>query len=193
MTFQVVRKITNEMRDPDFASTLKKRLGEKGEKLPVCFQCGVCSGSCPVIFAMDYTPRQIMELIKLGLKDEILNSSTIWMCAACYSCTTRCPQGVDLKQIMETLKEMAIEDPKYGKNEKKFYETFIQVIKNKGKMDEIGLYVKLMPKSAVARNLGFGLSLYRKGKIRLFPEKSKNLDQISKIFEKTRKEEEKKS
>lgn len=178
------KKITPDMMDPSFEPTLRKRLGEKGEKIPFCFQCGVCSGSCPVAFAMDYTPRQIMELIKLGVKDLVLNSSTIWLCAACYSCSVRCPQGVDLKQVMDTLKEMALEDPKYAKAEKKFYETFIQVVRKNGRMDEIGLYIKLMPMSAVVRNLGFGLNLRKKGKIKLAPQKAQNLDQVAKIFEK---------
>jgi heterodisulfide reductase subunit C len=190
MSYQVSRRITPEMRDPEFESTLKKRLKEKGEKLPMCFQCGICSGSCPVIFAMDYTPRQLMELIKLGVKDEVLNSSTIWMCAACGACTVRCPQGVDPKQVMDTLKEMALEDQKYAKSEKKFYEAFVQVVRKNGRMDEIGLYVKLMPKSAIARNLGFGLALYRKGKIKLSPSRTKAIDQIEKIFQKTLEKEE---
>ncbi|MEM3509904.1 MAG: 4Fe-4S dicluster domain-containing protein [Nitrososphaerales archaeon] len=178
------RKITPDMMDPNFETTLRKKLGEKGEKIPLCFQCGVCSGSCPVAFAMDFTPRQIMELIKLGVKDLVLNSSTIWLCAACYSCSVRCPQGVDLKQVMDTLKEMALEDPKYSVAEKAFYEKFIEVVRKNGRMDEVALYVKLMPKSTIMRNLGFGLKLYQKGKIHLSPTKSNSADQVAKIFEK---------
>jgi heterodisulfide reductase subunit C len=177
------RKITPDMIDPTFEATLRKRLGEKGEKIPLCFQCGVCSGSCPVAFAMDYTPRQIMELIKLGVKDLVLNSSTIWLCAACYSCSVRCPQGVDLKQIMDTLKEMALEDPKCSRAEKAFYEKFIDVVRKNGRINEVTFYVKLMPKSAVMRNLGFGLKLYQKGKIKLSPTKACS-DQVAKIVEK---------
>jgi len=180
----VTHKITPDMMDPTFESTLRKRLGEKGEKIPLCFQCGVCSGSCPVVFAMDYTPRQIMELIKLGVKDLVLNSLTIWLCSDCYSCSVRCPQGIDVKQVMDTLKEMALEDPKYGRAEKEFYEKFVEVIRKNGKMDEVALYVKLMPKSAVMRNLGFGLKLYRKGKIRFSPSRSNSADEVAKIFEK---------
>lgn len=179
----VTHKITPDMMDPAFEAALRKRLGEKGKKIPLCFQCGVCSGSCPVAFAMDYTPRQIMELIKLGVKDLVLNSSTIWLCAACYSCSVRCPQGIDLKQVMDTLKEMALEDPKYSRAEKAFYEKFIDVVRKNGRMDEVALYVKLMPKSAVMRNLGFGLKLYQKEKIKLSPTKS-SPDQVAKIFEK---------
>ncbi len=177
------RKITSDMMDPTFETTLKNRLGEKGEKIPLCFQCGVCSGSCPVVFAMDYTPRQIMELIKLGVKELVLNSSTIWLCAACYSCSVRCPQGVDLKQVMETLKEIAIEDPKYSRDEKTFYEKFIDVVKKNGRMDEVALYVKLMPKSTVMRNLGFGFKLYQKGKINLRPVRSNAAGDVAKMFE----------
>ncbi len=179
-----IRRITPDMLDSSFMGLVKKRIGEKGEKVPLCFQCGVCSGSCPAVFAMDYTPRQIMELIKLGAKDIVLNSATIWVCASCYSCSVRCPQGVDVKQVMDTLKSLALEDPKYSAPEKAFYEKFIGVVRKRGRMDEIALYVRLMPKSTIMRNLGFGLRLYQKGKIKISPTKPNGSDQVETIFEK---------
>ena len=39
-----------------------------GDKLYACIQCGTCSGMCPLSPYMDYTPRQIIAMIRAGLK-----------------------------------------------------------------------------------------------------------------------------
>ena len=57
-----------------------------GEKILDCIQCGSCSGGCPSMFAMDYSPMQIIKMINLGMKEEVLSSSTIWVCSLCYTC-----------------------------------------------------------------------------------------------------------
>jgi heterodisulfide reductase subunit C len=80
------------------------------EKIHACFQCGICTGSCPITFAMDYTPRQISEMIHLGLRDAILSSATIWLCSTCYMCYERCPQGVKLTDVFNAIKNKAVED-----------------------------------------------------------------------------------
>ncbi|MFN3621902.1 MAG: hypothetical protein ACK4TI_03340, partial [Nitrososphaerales archaeon] len=76
-----------------------------------------------------------------------------------------------------------IEDPKYSRPEKAFYEKFVDVVRKNGRMDEVALYVKLMPKSTIMRNLGFGLKLYQKGKINIRPAKSNAAGDVAKIFE----------
>jgi heterodisulfide reductase subunit D len=78
--------------------------------LRTCIQCGTCSASCPTAYAMDYTPRQLWKLIQLGLKDEVVNSRTFWLCTTCKACTVRCPRGIDLTQTMLMLKEYAVRE-----------------------------------------------------------------------------------
>jgi heterodisulfide reductase subunit D len=78
--------------------------------LNTCIQCGTCSASCPTAYAMDYTPRQLWKLIQLGLKDEVVNSRTFWLCTTCKACTVRCPRGIDLTQTMLMLKEYAVRE-----------------------------------------------------------------------------------
>jgi heterodisulfide reductase subunit D len=78
--------------------------------LRTCIQCGTCSASCPTAYAMDYTPRQLWKLIQLGLRDEVLNSRTFWLCTTCKACTVRCPRGIDLTQTMLMLKEYAVRE-----------------------------------------------------------------------------------
>ncbi|TET37993.1 MAG: 4Fe-4S dicluster domain-containing protein [Dehalococcoidia bacterium] len=75
-----------------------------GETLPSCYQCGKCSAGCPMSFAMDLLPNQIIRLVQLGLEEDIANSKTIWFCASCLTCSVRCPRGVDLSRIMEALR-----------------------------------------------------------------------------------------
>jgi heterodisulfide reductase subunit C len=48
-----------------------------------CYQCQKCSAGCPVAFAMDYKPTQIMQMVSLGMKERVLSSKTIWVWASC--------------------------------------------------------------------------------------------------------------
>ena len=76
-------------------------------KLRRCIQCGTCSATCPTAYAMDYSPRQVWRMVQLGLRDEVLNSSTFWLCTTCKACQVRCPRGIDLMDVMIALKEYA--------------------------------------------------------------------------------------
>lgn len=78
-----------------------------GQGLLECNQCGRCSAGCPVAAAMDLLPSQAIRLAQLGL-EEVLESNTIWICASCLTCVTRCPKGVDLPRLMEALRQVAL-------------------------------------------------------------------------------------
>ena len=57
---------------------------------------------------MDYTPRQIIAMINLGMKEQVLESNTFWYCASCYHCTVRCPQDINITELMYALKRYSI-------------------------------------------------------------------------------------
>ena len=97
--------------DPLEPSTaLQERLATA---LPVsvaaCFQCKKCSSGCPLTFAMDLLPDQVIRLALLGQEEQLLGCRTIWVCSSCETCTTRCPNGIDIAGIMDWLKEEASE------------------------------------------------------------------------------------
>ncbi len=92
------------------AKGVKGPLGQKvselsGENLYACYNCGKCSAGCPSISEMDILPNEVVRLVLFGDED-VLNCDTIWVCASCFTCTTRCPKGVDLSKIMEALRQI---------------------------------------------------------------------------------------
>ena len=80
-----------------------------GNKMSLCMQCGMCSGSCPIGTEMDHGPRKLFMMIRAGMKDEVFNSSTIWNCTSCYNCTVRCPRGIPVTSIIQDLAAKAVE------------------------------------------------------------------------------------
>jgi len=78
-----------------------------GQNLLACNQCGKCSAGCPVVAAMDLLPSQVIRMAQLGM-EEVLESNTIWICASCLTCVTRCPKGVDLPRLMEALRQVSL-------------------------------------------------------------------------------------
>lgn len=90
-----------------------------GENIDACYQCGRCSAGCPMASEMDYLPNQIIRLVQMGLDEEVLRSKTLFVCASCFTCQSRCPKGIDLARVMEAIRHIL--DPKgkdaFGPNE----------------------------------------------------------------------------
>jgi heterodisulfide reductase subunit C len=81
-----------------------------GEKLMRCFQCGTCTSDCPIArFSDTYRPRQIIRMTQLGLRERVLKSDTLWLCASCFTCTDRCPQDVEVANVIRVLRNLAAE------------------------------------------------------------------------------------
>lgn len=176
--------ITECSTDPSFVEEIKKMPG--GDKILDCIQCGVCAGSCHARFAMDYSPMQVIKMAQLGLKQEVLSSSTIWICASCYTCASRCPRGLDIPAIMSGFKNMAMKNnvPAPIKLKPKFHKTFSEIVGKYGRMQESELKIKLANKTSVnelIQNASLGLRMLRKGKLTLKPSRLKSSTHFSEI------------
>lgn len=178
--------IIPESRDNAFRDLIIKTPG--GKNIPTCMQCGICAGSCPVSHEMDYTPRQLVRMIQLGLKKEVLNSNTIWICTTCFSCSVRCPRGIYPTELMETLKPIAMSEGIKNRNAK-FDNVFADVIRKNGRASEFLLISKYsLSEPAMIKQAPFGLTLISKGKLPLSIDKmedTRELDAIFKFGEKT--------
>ncbi|MCD6162258.1 MAG: 4Fe-4S dicluster domain-containing protein [candidate division Zixibacteria bacterium] len=84
---------------------LRKKVMEiSGQNVQQCFQCGTCSGSCPMNEEANLLPRQVMIMIQYGQAEALNQSNMPWICASCHSCVVRCPRGIDIAKVMEALR-----------------------------------------------------------------------------------------
>jgi heterodisulfide reductase subunit C len=90
------------------AGTVEKIADISGTNIFSCYQCGNCSGTCPAADYMDLKPHFVIRLLQLGQTREVLKSNTMWFCAACITCTVRCPKGVDIAAVMEALRQIVL-------------------------------------------------------------------------------------
>jgi len=49
---------------------------------------------------MEYTPRQIIAMLRAGLVDEVLKTESGLKCVECYSCQAKCPRGIKLTDVL---------------------------------------------------------------------------------------------
>lgn len=80
------------------------------EKLENCYECGICTASCPMteLLGKDYNPRRLLEKIVLD-PESIPNCSELWLCAWCYRCHRRCNQALKLPEIFFYIRKAAAE------------------------------------------------------------------------------------
>ncbi len=94
-------------RDEDFINELVRICGEN---INACFQCGNCSGGCPMVKHMDISPRLIIHLAQLGQKERLRGIKAYWVCSSCYFCGVICPRGLDVPKVMEALRLLTLRE-----------------------------------------------------------------------------------
>jgi len=81
-----------------------------GNGFAACIQRGTCSVSCPHANEMEFAPRQIIAMVRTGMRKKVLSSDSMWYCASCHMCAEQCPRGVEVTDLMYALKRMASEN-----------------------------------------------------------------------------------
>lgn len=165
-----------------------------------CFQCRKCSSGCPVNFAMDILPDQVIRRVILGERKEVLNCRTIWVCASCETCTTRCPNDIGIAEMMDCLKEMAVMEgvPAAIPQVRILHETFLRNMNRWGRVFEGGLLPEYMLRSGEIKrklkdgtwkyDLKLSLQLLAKGRLSILPKRIKGVDEVRKIIARPEKE-----
>jgi heterodisulfide reductase subunit C len=178
---------------PSFS--LSERL-HKETATPVssCFQCKKCSAGCPLSFAMDMLPDRVIRLALLGQTEALLGCRTIWVCAGCVTCSTRCPNGIDIAGVMDWLKEEAIRQEKTIAQPEvaAFQRFFLDSLRRAGgRLPEVALMrrftlFKLWRRPQIRElweNSKLGWALFRRGRLRpAGPPALKGRDEINEIF-----------
>ena len=159
-----------------------------------CFQCRKCTNGCPVTFAMDLYPDEVIRLVILGQRETVLGCRTIWVCAACETCTTRCPNDVKIAELMDCLKEMAVQEgvPSPQPQILTLHETFLNNIKKRGRVYETTLLPAYLLKSGKLLemwnsgtwryDLKLGRQMFSKGRLPLRPQSINGKSDVRKIL-----------
>jgi len=160
---------------------------ESGTDIDRCYQCLTCSLGCPSAFAMDYLPHQIVRMVQMGLREQVLTSSTIWVCADCHTCATRCPNEVDLVKIMDVLRATSMrEGLAKERGVADFHRIFLGNIRQWGRQHELSLIIKLKLKTRdLFSDLPLGIKMMLKGKLKPFPGRFNEIKKVRDIFKGT--------
>jgi heterodisulfide reductase subunit C len=147
-------------------------------------------------FAMDILPHHVIRLALLGQEERVLGSKTIWVCSGCQTCSTRCPNGVDIAGVMDWLKEEAVMGGKAipDSDVAAFHRFFLESIRvASGRLSE----TRLLRRYALYKmwrqpnldelkdNINLGWKLWKRRRVRLFgPPALRGKVEINKIFSK---------
>ncbi len=74
-----------------------------GSSLYLCYQCGLCTTTCPWSEVRDVSVRKMLRLAQLGVGG--LEGDFLWLCTTCRACVARCPRGVDIPTVIRTARE----------------------------------------------------------------------------------------
>ncbi len=167
--------------DEDFIHEVEAASGQQVRK---CYQCGNCSATCGFTRFYDYPVNQIMRLVQLGQRDIVLGSRSVWLCASCQGCTTRCPCNIDVASVMESLRVMSRKEKKVSESDiQMFYDEFLRSVKAFGRVFETGLlpvYGLLSKKPFTDMDLA--PVVLRKGKLTFFPHRIGKRGEVAGIF-----------
>ena len=177
---------------PQVESTTAREIEDRyGPQMALCYQCKKCTSGCPVADVMDFRPHQAVQLVRLGATDRLLKSDAIWTCVGCYLCTTRCPQGVPVADLMYSLKRQAMKRdlPSRRAPVPAFLKAFASSVERNGRNREaemIGRYFLATDPRAALKEMPTGLKLFRQGRLPLWGHKSRGRKAMRAILNKAR-------
>jgi heterodisulfide reductase subunit C len=106
-----------------------------------CYQCTKCSSGCPVAARSDLKPHELVRMVQMDQREAVLASRFIWECTSCQTCTTRCPQKVDIAAMNDALRAMSRTAGKVVPETTVpvFNDVFLSSVRNRGRVYELGL------------------------------------------------------
>ena len=166
--------------------SLQKEIFEKcGVDIEQCMECGKCSGGCSNAHIFDYTPRKIVQLIKMGDEETLLSMDSLWTCVSCQLCVDRCPSRINIPRIMDYMREKAYKQgiEPTRKNVELFNELMLDSVRKIGRVAETAMMIKFNLKSGqYLKDADIGRRMFFKGKLNPFSPKVKKIDQVRRLF-----------
>ena len=172
----------NQM-DFGFVAEVKRR---SGVEINQCWHCQSCANGCPFVRAMDYPPNRVIRLVQLGLRKEALESSGIWICVGCNTCSIQCPNSIDIPAVNDALRQIALEEGVVvgEPNILNFHQAVLQSIERHGRSHKLEIMLRYkVKKHDWFSDMSVGLKMFAKRKLELIPSRTKNIAEIRRLFE----------
>lgn len=150
-----------------------------------CWHCTTCGGGCPFSDHMDLMPNQVIRMVQLGNRQEVLESKTIWLCVGCYTCSGQCPNNIDIASIMDALRQIAIHDG-VSSREKDiflFHKYIYGSISRNGRLNKLSAMTRFkLGTGHLFSDISDGVRMVMKGKLELTGKKVHARNEIHRIF-----------
>jgi heterodisulfide reductase subunit C len=176
---------TTEMTRPTDLRPAPSVAGEllrlRGTDVTPCTECGACSEVCPLRFAMDVPPAELMTRAKRGAGEELLPYGAPWVCTDCRRCSLVCPVSIDVARAMEGLRLLAQEKGRapQGHSVVEFHRLFVEGVARRGRIHELALLWRLRRSvPSWPGRLGLVAVLLGRGKLPLRPERLRGWSEV---------------
>jgi heterodisulfide reductase subunit C len=135
---------------------------------------------------MEHSPRQLVGMIAAGLRQKVLASNAYWLCASCYLCSTRCPRGIDIAELMYGLKRYSMWRRSYKRNlvGPGFSKGFVRMILRRGRSYELGLapsFVFAYGLRNLFRDARLFVTLLLRGRLSLVPSRTRRVRELRRV------------
>ena len=158
---------------------------QSDQPMELCYQCQKCAAGCKMAEQGEYTPNQIIKMVQMGMNDKVLHSSSIWLCSSCEICGARCPNEIKTAEIIDVLKEIAVETNMI--KEKKinlFNKVFLDTVRSIGRIHETRMMMSYKFKSGdLFSDLDLGFQMFSRGKLPLLMKGTKSKAKVKRIFD----------
>jgi len=171
---------------PAHRDVISKVVERSGTDIRRCFHCQSCGGGCPVSQAMAYRPNGVIRLLQLGRVREALQSSDIWYCIGCNTCSVACPQAIDIAAFMDVMRQMALEEgvPPAEPDILAFHREVVGSIHKYGRTHKLEIMMRYKLRQLdMFSDLDLGLKMLAKRKLDLLPSKITDPGIMKRIFE----------
>ncbi len=151
----------------------------------LCIQCMGCTGVCPFSATMDHAPHRLLRMIQCGLRDEVLDSNTIWICVSCHSCSNQCPQALDIVSIMDTLRQVALDEGRHIPEPEilEFHKAVLQSIMRHGRTHKLEIILRYKASTwKWLEDLDVGLKMLSRRKLDFTPSSISSDRELRDIF-----------
>ncbi len=159
-----------------------------GERVRLCYGCGVCTGSCPLAHAMDILPSRLMKAVQLGLRERVLEAAAPYLCVACETCAIRCPNGIDVARVMDAVRQASLArgGPPPRAGILGFHRWFLRTVWMFGRAHE-GLLSAghSLQQGRLRQDLATGLALVRHRRLALLPHLVRGRKEVRRLFRTT--------